>query len=160
LLKADVSRFYFPLAYYFLLQSLLVPIIYMLLGKSTNIEMSIASFALALSITTLILSFFMYTHQLVLQFYKDHKQKVITFLIFISIIPTLLLCLLCYTSLGPLFMTKIMGADETLSIATIAVLKFFIVKTLVFPWVDFLSGLLMLSRQTNRMLFAQVGNLT
>src|SRR5699024_1164620 len=50
--------------------------------------------------------------------------------------------------------------DETLSIATIAVLKFFIVKTLVFPWVDFLSGLLMLSRQTNRMLFAQVGNLT
>lgn len=157
--KIEVSRFYFPLAYYFILQALLVPVIYVLLAKSEDIEMGIASFALAFSITQLMLSFFMYTHQLVLQFYKDHKQTVITFLVFISIIPTLLLCILCYTPIGPVFMMKVMGADEALSIATLAVLKFFIIKTLVFPWVDFLNGFLMLTRQTNRMLFAQVGNL-
>lgn len=157
--KIEVSRFYFPLAYYFILQALLVPVIYVLLAKSDDIEMGIASFALAFSITQLMLSFFMYTHQLVLQFYKDHKQKVVTFLIFISIIPTLLLCILCYTPAGPVFMMKVMGADEALSVATLAVLKFFIIKTLVFPWVDFLNGFLMLTRQTNRMLFAQVGNL-
>lgn len=159
LLKADISRFYFPLAFYFIIQSLLVPLIYILLAKSSNIEMGIASFALAFSITHMILGFFMYTHQLVLQFYKDHKQKVIKFVIIISIVPTLLLCLICYTPIGMFFMGNIMGADETLSLATIAVLKFFIIKTLVFPWVDFLNGFLMLKRQTNKMLIAQVGNI-
>lgn len=157
--KIDVSRFYFPLAFYFILQALLMPIIYILLAKSSDIEMGIASFALAFSITQLMLSFFMYTHQLVLQFYKEHKQTVVTFLIFISIIPTLLLCLLSFTPVGPMFMMKVMGADEALSVATLSVLKFFIIKTLVFPWVDFLNGFLMLTRQTNRMLLAQVGNL-
>ena len=116
-----------------------------------------ASFALAFSITNMILGFFMYTHQLVLQFYKHNKRKVIKFLIFVSILPTLLLCLLCYTPVGLVYMRVIMGADEALSLATIAVLKFFIIKTLVFPWVDFLNGFLMLNRQTNKMLLAQIG---
>ncbi len=159
LLKADISRFYFPLAFYFIIQSLLVPLIYILLAKSSDIEMGIASFALAFSITQMMLGFFMYTHQLVLQFYKDHKQKVIKFVIMISIVPTLLLCMICYTPIGMLFMENIMGADEVLSITTIAVLKFFIIKTLVFPWVDFLNGFLMLKRQTNKMLVAQLGNI-
>src|SRR5690625_4303295 len=159
LLKADISRFYFPLAFYFVIQSLLVPLIYILLAKSSDIEMGIASFALAFSITQMMLGFFMYTHQLVLQFYKDHKQKVIKFVIIISIVPTLLLCVICYTPIGIVFMENIMGADEVLSIATIAVLKFFIIKTLVFPWVDFLNGFLMLKRQTNKMLVAQIGNI-
>src|SRR5690625_4002443 len=57
------------------------------------------------------------------------------------------------------FMEKIMGADEVLSMTTITVLKFFIIKTLIFPWVDFLNGFLMLKHQTNKMLFAQTGNL-
>lgn len=157
--KADISKFYFPLMYYFLLQTILIPVIYIILAKSQDIEMGIASFSLAFSITQMILGFFMYTHQLVLQFYALNKQKVLKFIIVASLIPTLLLCLLCYTSAGLKFMTIIMGADETLSLATIAVLKFFIIKTLVFPWVDFLNGFLMLKRQTNRMLLAQVGNL-
>lgn len=159
LVKADISRFYFPLMYYFLLQTILTPVIYILLAKSKDIEMSIASFALAFSITNLILGFFMYTHQLVLQFYAENKKKILKFVVFASIIPTLLLCLLCYTPLGMAFMQGIMGADEKISLATITVLKFFIIKTLVFPWVDFLNGFLMLRRQTNKMLFAQIGNL-
>jgi hypothetical protein len=159
LLKSDISKFYFPLAFYFVIQSLLIPLIYILLAKSNDIEMGIASFALAFSITQMILGFFMYTHQLVLQFYKEHKRKVIKFVIVISIVPTLLLCLICYTPIGMIFMETIMGADEALSIATITVLKFFIVKTLVFPWVDFLNGFLMLQRQTNKMLLAQITNI-
>lgn len=160
LYKADISRFYFPLVFYFLMQTVLIPIIYILLGKSSDIEMSIASFALALSIVNMILGFFMYTHQLVIQFYENHdRKKVINFVIIISLIPTVLLTILCYTPIGMTFMHVIMGADEALSLATIAVLKFFIIKTFIFPWVDFLNGFLMLNRQTNKMLLAQTGNL-
>ena len=101
----------------------------------------------------------MYTHQLVLQFYKVDKKKVVRFFILSSIIPTLLMVILCYTPVGMIFMQRIMGADEQLSITTLAVLKFFIIKTLIFPWVDFLNGFLMLSRKTTRMLLAQVANL-
>ncbi|PAV31114.1 hypothetical protein CIL05_00190 [Virgibacillus profundi] len=157
--KADISRFYFPLVAYFLMQTILIPVIYILLAKSADIELSIASFALAFSITQMILGFFMYTHQLLLQFHGQNTRKVVKFVIMISIIPSLLLCVLCYTPIGMVFMTSIMGAEDSLSIATIAVLKFFIIKTLVFPWVDFLNGFLMLKRQTNKMLFAQIGNL-
>ena len=157
--KADISKFYFPLVFYFLMQTILIPVIYILLAKSADIEMSIASFALAFSITQMILGFFMYTHQLLLQFHGQNTRKVVNFVIMISVIPSLLLCVLCYTPLGMVFMKSIMGADDSLSIATLAVLKFFIIKTLVFPWVDFLNGYLMLKRQTNKMLFAQVGNL-
>src|SRR5690625_7808658 len=57
------------------------------------------------------------------------------------------------------FMEKIMGADEVLSMTTITVLRFFIIKTFIFPWVDFLNGFLMLKRQTNKMLVAQIGNI-
>src|SRR5690625_2790826 len=142
------------------MQIVLIPIIYILLGKSSDIEMSIASFSMAFSITNMILGFFMYTHQLVLQFYgRKENKKVIRFVIVISIIPSLLLCVLCYTPLGMGFMQVIMGADETLATATLAVLKLFIIKTLIFPWVDFLNGFLMLNRPTNKMLFAQAGNL-
>src|SRR5690625_1530688 len=55
LLKADISQFYFPLVFYFFMQTVLIPIIYILLGKSSDIEMSIASFSMAFSITNMIL---------------------------------------------------------------------------------------------------------
>lgn len=161
LLKADIARFYYPLVVYYFLQSILTPTIYILLAKTQDIEMSIASFSMAFSITNMILGFFMYTHQLVLQFFqkKTNRNVVLKFLTIISLIPTLLLGLLCFTKLGDLFMREVMGADEALSLATLSVLKFFMIKTLIFPWVDFLNGFLMLWRKTHQMLHAQIGNL-
>ncbi|WP_431800482.1 multi antimicrobial extrusion protein MatE [Halobacillus andaensis] len=132
--KREISSFYLPLAFYFVIQTVLVPVIYVFLAKTNNIEIGIASFALAFSITQMLLSFFMYTHQLVLQLYEVNKEKVIRFIVFISMVPTLALSVLCYTPAGLWFMEEVMGADEELTLTTIAVLKFFIIKTLVFPW--------------------------
>ncbi|WP_173917219.1 multi antimicrobial extrusion protein MatE [Halobacillus sp. Marseille-Q1614] len=157
--KKEISKFYFPLVFYFVIQTILVPVIYVFLAQASDIEMGIASFALAFSITQMLLSFFMYTHQLVLQLYEVSKQKVLRYVIFISLIPTLFLALLCYSPLGLWFMNSIMGAEEELALATLGVLKFFIIKTLVFPWVDFLNGYLMLNRETHRMIAAQIVNL-
>ncbi|WP_128524473.1 multi antimicrobial extrusion protein MatE [Halobacillus litoralis] len=157
--KGEIAKFYLPLVFYFVIQTILVPIIYVFLAKTHNIEMGIASFALAFSITQMLLSFFMYTHQLVLQMYEVNKQKVIRFIIFLSLLPTLALVILCYTPVGMWFMGEVMGADEELAMTTIVVMKFFIIKTLVFPWVDFLNGYLMLHRKTKRMAVAQIVNL-
>ncbi|WLR48071.1 multi antimicrobial extrusion protein MatE [Halobacillus litoralis] len=157
--NGEIAKFYVPLVFYFVIQTVLVPVIYVFLAKTNNIEMGIASFALAFSITQMLLSFFMYTHQLVLQLYEVNRQKVIRFIIYISLLPTLALVLLCYTPAGTWFMGEVMGANEELAQTTIVVLKFFIIKTLVFPWVDFLNGYLMLYRKTKRMAIAQILNL-
>lgn len=157
--KSDIHRFYTPLVFYFIIQTTMIPIIYVFLSKSEHIQMSIASFALAFSITNMLLSFFMYTHQIVLQFYEDNKNKVVKFVLFISIIPSVLLVILCFSPVGPWFMETLMGADPSLAVATLEVLKFFLLKTFVFPLVDFLNGFLMSHRQTNKMLFAQGANL-
>ncbi len=156
--KSDIHHFYTPLVFYFIIQTMLIPIIYIFLANSEQIQMSIASFALAYSITNLVLSFFMYTHQIVLQFYEENRKKVLRFTLIISVIPSLLLAILCFTPLGPWFMTTIMGADPVLASTTLTVLKFFLLKTLVFPIVDFLNGFLMLQRKTNRMLIPQAFN--
>ncbi|QTM99152.1 multi antimicrobial extrusion protein MatE [Sediminibacillus dalangtanensis] len=155
----EISQFYMPLVFYFLIQTILIPIIYVFLAQTENMELGIASFALAYSITQMLMSFFMYTHQLVLQLYETNKQKVVRFMGAVSLLPTLLLLLLCYTPAGYWFMETIMGANGELAESTLAVMKFFIIKTLVFPWVDFLNGFLMLHRQTRKMLIAQLLNL-
>ncbi|WP_161993047.1 multi antimicrobial extrusion protein MatE [Sediminibacillus terrae] len=155
----EIFQFYMPLVFYFLIQTILIPVIYVFLAKTENIELGIASFALAYSITQMLLSFFMYTHQLVLQLYETNKQKVIRFMAAVSLLPTLFLLLLCYTTAGYWFMETIMGANGDLAESTLLVMKFFIIKTLVFPWVDFLNGFLMLHRQTRKMLIAQLVNL-
>ncbi|SDJ77936.1 hypothetical protein [Sediminibacillus albus] len=158
--NTEILNFYMPLVFYFVIQTVLIPIIYVFLAKTNDIEMGIASFALAYSITQMLLSFFMYTHQLVLQMYQTNKQKVVRFMAAVSVLPSLLLVLLCYTPVGFWFMENVMGAKGELAAATIAVLKFFIIKTIVFPWVDFLNGILMLHRQTRKMLIAQFINLS
>ncbi|WP_163101947.1 multi antimicrobial extrusion protein MatE [Peribacillus alkalitolerans] len=157
--KSDIFKFYTPLVFYFIIQTMMIPIVYVFLAKSENIQMGIASFALASSITNLVLSFFMYTHQIVLQFYEKNKKRVINFTLLISVIPSVLLVVLCFSSAGNWFMETVMGADRVLAETTLEVLKFFLLKTIVYPIVDFLNGFLMLQRQTNRMILSQVINL-
>ncbi|MFB5660194.1 multi antimicrobial extrusion protein MatE [Alteribacillus sp. HJP-4] len=155
----EIMPFYLPLVFYFLFQTLLQPLIYVFLAKSEEIELSIASFALAFAISQLMLSFFMYTHQIVLQFYQTDKNKVWKFNIFLSLAPALLLSLMSFTAFGPWFMKTVMGAEPALADPTLLVLQFFILKVLIFPWVDFFNGFIMLERHTRKMLFAQTINL-
>lgn len=157
--KKEIQSFYTPLVFYLSFQSILIPIIYALLGKIQDIHMGIASFALAISITNLVLSFFMYTHQIVLQFFERNKQTVLKCIIAFSIAPSFMLSILCFTPVGIWFMRTILGADLVLARESLDVLKFFIVKTFVFPWVDYFSGILMLQKSTKTMLMPQIYNI-
>lgn len=157
--RKEILQFYSPLVFFFFIQTMLIPLVYIYLAKTQQIEVSIASFALAYSICQLILSFFMFTHQIVLQYYQENKEKVIRFMIGVSSIPTILLILLTFTPLGTWFMRVVMGTEPDLTEPTLHVLAFFIIRALVFPWVDFLNGYLMLKKKTARMLIGQFVNL-
>ncbi|SFQ16118.1 histidine kinase [Salibacterium halotolerans] len=159
LYKKEIMPFYLPMVVYFLFQTMLQPLVYIFLAQSRDMELSIASFALAFTISQFLLSFFMYTHQIVLQFYQRDHSKVWTFTIVLSVIPVLLLLAVTLTPAGGWFMNVVMGAEPGLAGPTLIVLQFFIVKVLVFPWVDFFNGFIMLERRTPRMMVSQTVNI-
>ncbi|WP_050182887.1 hypothetical protein [Domibacillus robiginosus] len=159
LAKKEVYRFYTPLVFYLSFQTVIIPVVYAFLGSVEDARLGIASFAMALSITNLVLSFFMYTHQIVLQFFEKNRKEVIKCVAVFSFIPSFLLAVLCYTPVGIRFMVNVMGTDLALAESSLTVLQFFIIKTFLFPWVDFFGGVLMLNKNTKSMVKPQVYNL-
>ena len=159
LTQKEIGRFYTPLMFYLSFQTVITPVIYACLSYVDNVNLGIASFALAYSVTNLIISFFMYTHQVVLQFYETNKKAVFQCIVIFSIVPSTLLVILCYTPVGMWFMDAVFGTSGPLAKETLNVLQFFIIKTFVFPWVDYLAGILMLKKKTGAMLRPQFYNL-
>lgn len=139
---------------------IILPSVNAMMGQTVNITLSIASFALAMSILQLTLSFFMYFHQLVLQFFNDHARKVLRWSFFLALIPGLTMGIFSFTPIGFWFLNNIMGATEALSEATIFVLRVFMIKSVLFPWIDFSNGILMLRKQTNVMILSQIANVS
>ncbi|KYG34811.1 hypothetical protein [Alkalihalobacillus trypoxylicola] len=156
--QSQIFVFYRPLILSSLIIVMIGPMINIFLGKTAQIELAIASFALALSIAQLLISFFSYIHQIVLSYYQKDSQKVKQFLMMIGFIPTLILLLLSYTNLGPFLIENILGATGELLTATIMSLRVFVILVLVFPFIDFCNGLLLLKGQTKVMVFTQSSN--
>ncbi len=155
---SQVFRFYRPLLYSSVIAVMSGPAINAFLGKTTDLKLAIASFAIAASLTNLVQSFFSYVHQIVLNFYRKDAASVIRFTLLLSLIPSLLIALLAYTPAGPWFMQHVMGVNERLMQASLSTLRIFMLMTLVFPWLDFGNGLLMLRSQTKVMVWSQAAN--
>jgi hypothetical protein len=124
-----------------------------------DLNLTIASFAVAGSVVQLVLSFFSYMHQIVLNFYRQDPKQVHSFLLLMGFIPAILLGLLVYTPIGPWLMQTVMGIKESLASPSLQVLKVFMLMALLFPWLDYLNGVLMLSGQTKVMIWSQAANL-
>ncbi|MFT4412270.1 multi antimicrobial extrusion protein MatE [Fredinandcohnia humi] len=157
--KSQIFRFYSPLMLSSIVTVLIGPIINIYLGKTENIELAIASYTIALSITQLFTSFMSYTHQIIINFYKDHEAMVKKFTLFISFIPVLLLGIFSFTSIGPFLLEHVMGVSGRLMDATIDALVIFMILAIVYPFVDYMNGLLLLQRQTKVTIFSQSTNL-
>ncbi|WP_235867412.1 multi antimicrobial extrusion protein MatE [Priestia abyssalis] len=157
--KAQIFRFYSPL----MLSSLIIvtvgPAINIFLGKTEETELAIASYAIALSVTQLVLSSFSYIHQIVINFYDQHEAQVRRFSFIISCVPFMIIGVFCYSSFGPFFMEHVMGINNRLLAASLDVLKIFLLMALVFPFIDFFNGLLMLYKQTKITIISQSVNL-
>ncbi|CAG7650703.1 multi antimicrobial extrusion protein MatE [Paenibacillus allorhizosphaerae] len=154
----QIFQFYKPLLYSSAIAVIAGPAINAFLGKTTQLELSIAAFAIAGSLTQLVQSFFSYIHQIVLNFYRKDAAAVRRFTLMLSLIPSCLIALLAYTPAGPWFMEHIMGVNERLMQASLSTLKVFMIMTFIFPWLDFGNGLLMLRSQTKVMVWSQAAN--
>ncbi|MCZ8512064.1 multi antimicrobial extrusion protein MatE [Paenibacillus filicis] len=156
----QIFSFYKPLLYSSVIAVIAGPSINAFLGKTADISLSIASFAIAASLAQLVQSFFSYIHQIVLNFYRKDAQRVVRFTMMMSLVPSLLIAVLAYTPAGPFFMQHVMGVNDRLLHASLLTLRVFMLMNFIFPWLDFGNGLLMLRGQTKVMVWSQAGNVS
>ncbi|WP_079910117.1 multi antimicrobial extrusion protein MatE [Paenibacillus sp. 32352] len=158
--KRPIFRFYRPLMYSSFLAVIIDPSINAFLGQTWNMELAIASFAIALNLAHLMQSFFSYMHQIVLNFYHVSARQVFRFALLMSLLPAGLLSMLAYTSIGPWFMEHGLGlqAGSPLMNESLRALRFFMIMNLVFPWLDYCHGIVMLRGQTRIMVWSQAFN--
>ncbi|WP_420850672.1 multi antimicrobial extrusion protein MatE [Paenibacillus lutrae] len=157
---ADVFRFYRPLLFSSFIAVTIGPALNAMLGKAGDAEIAIAAFAIAFNLTQLMQSFFSYIHQIVLNFYRINPGRVNTFVLMIACIPSVLVGILAYTEAGPWFLSNVIGVSDRLLTEIIKALRVFLILTLVFPWLDYGNGILMLRRQTKTMVYSQSANVS
>jgi Na+-driven multidrug efflux pump len=156
--KRQILGFYKPMLYSSFIAVIVGPAINAMLGKTVEIHLAIASFAIASSLTQLVQSFFSYIHQIVLNFYPRDPKTVQRFSLSLAFIPGALIAILGYTSLGPWFMMHVMGVNDELMRASLRTLRVLMILTFVFPWLDFVNGIIMLKGQTKVMIKSQAAN--
>jgi Na+-driven multidrug efflux pump len=157
--KRAIFRFYRPMLLSALISVALGPAINAGLGKTTSVELAIASYAVANSLVFMFVSFNTYMHQIVLNFYNRDRKLVFQFSCLFGLLPVFFLILLAFTPVGDLFLERIMGISGELLSATKATLQVFLPYVIVFTWVDYCNGLLMLNNQTRVMLWSQGTNI-
>lgn len=153
-----IFKFYRPLLYSAFIAVLIEPSINVFLGKTSDIKLSIAAFAVAVSLTELVHSFFSYIHQIVLNFHKKDEVAVKRFVVMLSLIPGLFMAILAYSPVGTFFLENMMGLNERLMHEVLSILRVFMIITFVYPWLEFCNGLLMLRNQTQVFIYSQITN--
>jgi hypothetical protein len=156
--SGQIFKFYRPLLLSSFIAVVIGPAINAMLGKTQDFELAIASFAIASSLTQLVQSFFSYMHQIALNFYRKDSALSVRFVTLCAFVPTILIGIVGYTPLGPLFMEHVMGVNERLMEASLHTLRVFMFMTLVFPWLDFCNGVIMLRGHTKVMMLSQSAN--
>jgi len=154
----QVAKFYNPLLYSSLIVVWMLPILNALLGTTDRGTLAVASFAVAGSLMNLVLGFFTYFHQIALLFVKSDPAIVRRFTLLLGFIPSLLLSLMAFTSIGDWMFSHVLGVKDELLQACIHALRGFLPFVLVFPWLDTLNGIVMANGETKLMFGSQAAN--
>jgi hypothetical protein len=156
--KRHIFDFYRPLLYSSFIVLAVGPALNALLGRTVDVELSIASFAVASSVFNVIMSVFTYIHQIVLNFYPSSPGLVFRFQRLVAFAPGLLTAALAFTPAGPFVLESWMGLTGRLLPASLDVLRTLALLGLLLPWVDFGNGFLMLFRRTHVFMWSQSAN--
>ncbi|MDO3410913.1 multi antimicrobial extrusion protein MatE [Saccharibacillus sp. CPCC 101409] len=156
--RGDIFRFYKPLLYSALVAMFIGPALNIMLGKTEGVALAISAFAVAGSLMQLMLSFFLYIHQIVLNYYRIDPVLVRKFALAIGFIPVSLVAAIAYTPLGYWVFGHVMNVEGVLLEESLRTLRAFILYPLVMPWLDYGNGLILLGGQTKVMLRSQLAN--
>jgi hypothetical protein len=153
-----VFSFYKPLFFSSFIMVAVLPAANAALGFTLDIKVAIASFAIAQSLFHLIMSLFIFTHLVVLNFYEQSPELVRRFQHSIAYVPGILLSILSFTPAGMWLLEHVIGLSGPLLDATHQTLAAHIVLALLLPWVDYGNGFLILRRTTHVFMWSQAAN--
>lgn len=156
--EKEIFRFYRPMLVSALLIVLISPAIQAMLGRSADATLALASYAVALSIFQLAQSFMLYTHQLVLNFYRINARLVRSFTACFSFIPICLLAGFAFAPAGGWMLQHGMGLSAEMADASLKSLRIFIAAAAIFPWLDYHNGRILLRAKTRWFMLSQSGN--
>lgn len=157
--QSQIFSFYRPLLMASLIAVLINPSINAALGWSEKGAVAVAAFAVAASVTQLFLSFTSYMHQIAINFYRKDPQKVLRVTAVLGLLPSLSLICISFTPAGEWILSSVMGVKGELFKESLITLRFFVFLALLFPFLDFLNGMLILSKRTHILMISQTGNL-
>jgi hypothetical protein len=157
--KQQIFNFYRPLLYSSMVAIAIGPAINFALGKTTNLALAIASYAIAMNVLGLVNSFFSYIHQIVLNYHRHDPNTVLRFVMIISLFPVFLLSLINFTPIGTWFLQQLMGISGNLLVETKQVLRICLLIAVVFPWLDYVNGRVMFKGENVILVRSQMANL-
>jgi hypothetical protein len=156
--RASAFQFFRPLLFSSFIVVTVPPVLNGVLGQTTNVELSIASFAVASTLFQLVMSFFTYIHQMVINYHSTSTALVRKFQWIVAWIPGLLLIGISWTPFGPWLLGEVLGFGGRLLPAIVEVLRAFTGLAFLLPWIDYGNGFLIIWKQTKGFLFTQSSN--
>lgn len=148
--------FYLPLLYSSMVLVLLNPSIQATLNKSENPTLAVASYAVALQLSNMVVWFCSSAHQIVLQFYESEPKHVRRIVAFLSLLSPAILLSFSSDLLGGWLLVGVLGLHGTLLQNVQLLLLFLAVHSFVVPWIDFMAGKCMLRGQTRAIMASKM----
>lgn len=148
--------FYLPLLYSSMVLVLLNPSIQATLNKSENPTLAVASYAVALQLSNMVIWFCASVHQIVLQFYETQPKQVLRIVAFLSVLAPSILLSFASNTLGGWMLKGVLGLHGPLLQNVQLLLVFLAVHSFLFPWIDFVAGKCMLRGQTRAIMASKL----
>ncbi|WP_134703306.1 hypothetical protein [Ammoniphilus sp. YIM 78166] len=152
--------FYLPLLYSSMVLVLLNPSIQATLNKTENPTLAVASYAVALQLSNMVIWFCASVHQIVLQFYETQPREVVRIVTFLSLLAPSILLTFASDALGGWMLKGILGLQGSLLQNVQLLLIFLAVHSFLFPWIDFVAGKCMLRGQTRAIMASKMISVT
>lgn len=148
--------FYLPLLYSSMVLVLLNPSIQATLNKTENPTLAVASYAVALQLSNMVIWFCSSVHQIVLQFYESQPKQVLRIVAFLSVLSPVILLSISTDVFGGWLLEGVLGLHGPLLQNVQLLLLFLAVHSFLFPWIDFVAGKCMLRGQTRAIMASKM----
>ncbi|TBL80674.1 hypothetical protein [Paenibacillus thalictri] len=154
----ELLPFYVPLLYSSLATAVLQPSIQISLNLSANPTLSVASYAVAIQLSNMVAWFCSSVHQIVIHFYMKERRNVLIIVSVLSLFSPVLLLAVSTDAGGNLILGPVLGMKGALMEDVKMLLRFFAVQSLLFPWLDFLTGISMLKGRTKAAMIGKISS--
>jgi len=158
--KPDIFPFYMPLLYGSLASIVVGPASQTAMNHSVQPVLAIAAFAVASNLTGLISGLATFLHQAVLNFHEREPRRVKLLTVAVSILSVLIQAFLAWTPPGRSVLEQGLHLEGDLLHSTVLILNVLLVRTALFPWVDYVNGLAMYHGVSKTIALSKIGSVT